>query len=152
MAAEVEGPGIDWFAAQPYDGWGKARRSDCPVIASEEIAMGPGTTYQITAWKDADAVLRDDKTFASFINMQHIGEFMGELIVGMDGDEHRTYRNLVAKAFRASQLDKWDETLVRPIINELLDAIAPLGHADLVEAVTSRYPIQVICGIAGVPL
>jgi cytochrome P450 len=99
MAAEVEGPGIDWFAAQPYDGWGKARRSECPVIASEEIAMGPGTTYQITAWKDADAVLRDDKTFASFINMQHIGEFMGELIVGMDGDEHRTYRNLVAKAF-----------------------------------------------------
>ena len=150
--SEVEGPGIDWFAAQPYDGWGEARRSECPVIASEEIAMGPGTTYQVTAYKDADAVLRDDKTFASSINMRHIGQFMGELIVGMDGDEHRTYRNLVAKAFRASQLDKWDETLVRPIINELLDAIAPLGRADLVEAVTSRYPIQVICGIAGVPL
>jgi cytochrome P450 len=77
---------------------------------------------------------------------------MGELILAMDGQEHRKYRNLVAKAFRASQLEKWDETLVRPTINRLLDDIAPLGRADLVATVTSKYPIEVICGIAGVPL
>ena len=152
MAVEQSGPGIDWLSAQPYEDWARARRSECPVIAADEITMGPGPTYQVLAYKDAEAVLRDDKTYASSINMRHIGEFMGELIVGMDGDEHRAYRNLVAKAFRASQLDKWDESLVRPIINELIDAIAPLGRADLVGAVTSRYPIQVICGIAGVPL
>ena len=70
----------------------------------------------------------------------------------MDGEEHRKYRNLVAKAFRASQLEKWDETLVRPTINRLLDAIAPLGRADLVATVTAKYPVQVICGIVGVPL
>ena len=38
------------------------------------------------------------------------------------------------------------------MIDRLLDAIAPLGRADLVESVTSVYPVQVICGIAGVPL
>ena len=77
---------------------------------------------------------------------------MGDLILAMNGAEHRTYRNLVAKAFRASQLERWDETLVRPTIDRLLDAIAPLGRADLVASVTSVYPVQVICGIAGVPL
>jgi cytochrome P450 len=152
LVAGEQGPAIDWLAAQPYEGWAGTRRSGCPVVAADEITMGPGRTYQVLGWKGADAVLRDDKTYASSINMQHIGEFMGELIVGMDGDEHRTYRNLVAKAFRASQLEKWDETLVRPTINRLIDAIAHLGRADLVEAVTSRYPIQVICGIVGVPL
>jgi cytochrome P450 len=77
---------------------------------------------------------------------------MGDLILAMNGEQHRKYRNLVAKAFRASQLEKWDETLVRPTINRLIDAIAPLGQADLVASVTSRYPVEVICGIVGVPL
>ena len=41
---------------------------------------------------------------------------------------------------------------MRPTIDRLLDAIAPLGRADLVASITSVYPVQVICGIAGVPL
>ena len=84
--------------------------------------------------------------------MQHIGQFMGELIVGLDGEEHRTYRNLVAKAFRQSQLEKWDSTLVRPLIEQLVDEVTPKGHAELVADITSKYPVQVICGIAGVPI
>ncbi len=155
MAADTQdevGPDLDWFTAQPYEAWGDLRRSECPVLGISSDVMGPNPFYQISKYKDADAALRDDKTFASSINMDHIGEFMGELLVGMDGDEHRKYRNLVAKAFRASQLDKWDETLVRPIINRLLDSIAPAGRADLVATVTALYPMQVICGIVGVPL
>jgi cytochrome P450 len=155
MAADAQdeaGPGVDWLMAQPYERWGEARRSECPVLASDGDVMGPGTFYQVTRFKDADSVLRDDKTFSSSINGDHIGQFMGDLILAMNGDEHRKYRNLVAKAFRASQLERWDETLVRPAINRLLDAIAPLGRADLVASVTAKYPVQVICGIAGVPL
>jgi cytochrome P450 len=157
MAAETQddtGPSLDWMTAQPYENWAEVRRSECPVLATGGDVMGPGTGtfYQVTRFKDADAVLRDDKMFSSSINGDHIGQFMGDLILAMNGEEHRKYRNLVAKAFRASQLERWDDTLVRPIINRLLDAIAPLGHADLVESVTAKYPVQVICGIAGVPL
>ncbi len=155
MAAETQDaadPAVDWFTAQPYAAWAEVRSSECPVVGISSDVMGPNPFYQITKFKDADASLRDDKTFASSINMEHIGEFMGELLVGMDGDEHRRYRNLVAKAFRASQLDKWDETLVRPTIDRLLDSIAPAGKTDLVASVTSLYPMQVICGIVGVPL
>ncbi len=144
---------IDFFKAQPYADWEVARASECPVISSEGgMSMGAGTTYQITRYKDAEQVLRDGETFSSTINAEHIGQFMGDLILAMDGAEHRRYRNLVAKAFRASQLEQWDDTLVRPMINALLDDIVPLGRADLVASVTSKYPVQVICGIAGVPL
>ena len=156
MATETapgdEGPAFDWLMAQPYESWGEARSSECPVIETRETVMGPGTFYQITRFKDADTVLRDDATFSSSINGDHIGQFMGDLILAMNGDEHRKYRNLVAKAFRASQVERWDDTLVRPAINRLLDAIAPIGRADLVGSVTAKYPVQVICGIAGVPL
>jgi cytochrome P450 len=151
---EEAGPGVEWSMAQPYESWDEVRRSECPVLATHGDVMGPGTGtfYQVARFKDADSVLRDDKTFSSSINADHIGQFMGDLILAMNGEEHRKYRNLVAKAFRASQLERWDETLVRPTINRLLDAIAPIGHADLVASVTSKYPVQVICGIAGVPL
>jgi cytochrome P450 len=155
MAVEQDplpGPSIDWLAAQPYGEWGEVRNAECPVAnVGDLMAMGVNA-YQVTRYKDAEHVLRDDKTFPSSINAEHIGQFMGELLVAMDGDEHRTYRNLVAKAFRASQLEQWDETLVRPIINTLIDQIAPLGRADLVASITSVYPIQVIWGIVGVPL
>jgi cytochrome P450 len=144
---------IDWLHGQPYADWDAARRSECPVVADpDNMFGGPGASYQILRYQDAETVLRDPETFSSSINGEHIGQFMGDLILAMSGNEHRTYRNLVAKAFRASQLERWDETLVRPMIDRLLDAIAPLGRADLVASVTSVYPVQVICGIAGVPL
>ena len=150
--AEPEPTGVDWLHGQPYEQWERARRSRCPVTEQPAMYGHPGNSYQILSYTDAERVLRDADTFSSSINAEHIGQFMGDLILAMNGSEHRTYRNLVAKAFRASQLERWDETLVRPTIDRLLDAIAPLGKADLVASVTSVYPVQVICGIAGVPL
>ena len=142
---------IDFFRGQPYPDWDDARRSGDPVIRAS-ASHDDRTTYQVTGYKDAEAVLRDGDTFSSTINAEHIGQFMGDLILAMDGAEHRQYRNLVAKASRASQLEQWDDTLVRPTITRLCDAIAPLGRADLVASVTSKYPVEVICGIVGVPL
>ena len=152
IPVEVETSSIDWLHGQPYADWERARRSECPVVATAGGMYGRDTSYQVLGYAEAEMVLRDAETFSSSINAEHIGQFMGDLILAMSGPEHRTYRNLVAKAFRASQLERWDDTLVRPMIDRLLDAIAPLGRADLVASVTSLYPVQVICGIAGVPL
>jgi cytochrome P450 len=143
---------VDFFHAQPYESWQAARRSECPVVEHRGPTPDRRATFQVTRYKDAERVLRDGDTFSSTINAEHIGQFMGDLILAMDGVEHREYRNLVARAFRASQLEQWDAALVRPTINRLLDAIAPLGRADLVASVTAQYPVQVICGIVGVPL
>lgn len=142
---------LDWSTTQPYPAWAAAR-ARCPVLHFEAGSASGGEAYQVTRFTDAEAALRDWKTFSSSINAEHIGQFMGELILAMDGPEHRTYRNLVAHAFRASALERWDDELVRPAIDRLLDAIAPAGRGDLVDAVTSKYPVQVICGIVGVPL
>ena len=138
----------DFFHGQPYPMWAE-ERENAPV---QNVGMFGDDGCLIIDWEHAEQVLRDATTFSSSINMEHIGQFMGELIVGLDGDEHRAYRNLVAKAFRQSQLEKWDGTLVRPLINELVDGIESKGRAELVADITSKYPVQVICGIVGVPL
>jgi cytochrome P450 len=144
---------LDFVTGQPYPIWEQARR-ECPVFQSHATTMGfsDRPMFSVTTFADVEAVLRDGQRFSSSINAEHIGQYMGELILAMDGQEHRSYRNLVAHAFRASALERWDEALVRPTIKRLLDEIAPLGRADLVEAITSKYPVQVICGLVGVPL
>jgi cytochrome P450 len=142
---------LDWSTTQPYGAWAAAREK-CPVLHFDSGAADGGEGYQITRFADAEKALRDWQTFSSSINAEHIGQFMGELILAMDGQEHRAYRNLVAHAFRASALERWDDELIRPTIDRLIDPIAPGGRADLVDAITSKYPVQVICGIVGVPL
>jgi len=142
---------VDFSTGQPYAIWERARR-ECPVIRTETSGLGDRPTYHVTRFADVERVLRDGESFSSSINAEHIGQYMGELILAMGGAEHRAYRNLVAHAFRASALERWDAQLIRPTVTRLLDAIAPAGRADLVDAITSKYPVQVICGIVGVPL
>jgi cytochrome P450 len=144
---------VDFMTGQPYPLWAEAR-DKCPVYRSTGgmMSFSDRPSFTVTRFEDVEAVLRDTEHVSSSINAEHIGQYMGELILAMDGQEHRSYRGLVAHAFRASQLEKWDDTLVRPMIERLLDDIAPLGKADLVQAITSKYPVQVICGIVGVPL
>jgi cytochrome P450 len=141
----------EWETFQPYEMWKRGRATD-QVIRFEGSGLDPRPSFHVARYSDAEHVLRDWETFSSSINGDVIGQYMGDLILAMNGKEHRQYRNLVAHAFRASVLERWDVTLVRPVINLLLDAIAPLGRADLVASITSRYPVQVICGIVGVPL
>jgi cytochrome P450 len=151
VAPKFDYPEMDFETAQPYAVWAKAR-AECPIVPTHGAMGLDAITYQVTRWDDVERVLRDGETFSSSINAEHIGQYMGDLILAMDGKEHRSYRNLVATAFRASQLERWDDELIRPAIESLLDEVAPLGHADLVRDVTARYPVQVICGIVGVPL
>ena len=141
---------VDFATGQPYPIWERARQ-ECPVIHTQ-TGMVDRPAYHVTRYADVEGVLRDGQTFSSSINAEHIGQFMGELILAMGGSEHRAYRNLVAHAFRASALERWDEQLIRPTITRLLDDVVPAGRADLVQAITSKYPVHVICGIVGVPL
>jgi cytochrome P450 len=141
----------DFMTFQPYAMWARAR-AECPVIRYDGNAFDSRPTFHVTTYADAEQVLRDWETFSSSINGDVIGQYMGELILALNGPEHRQYRNLVAHTFRASVLERWDAELVIPVINDLLDRIAPAGRADLVRDVTSQYPVQVICGIVGVPI
>lgn len=146
-------PYDEWDSAQPYGQWDHARRH-CPVIREEGFSFTEDPAlprFTITTFDNADQVLRDWRSFSASINGEVMRPYMGELMLGLDGDEHRRYRNLVAYAFRRSTLERWRGELVEPVIERLLDDIAPAGRAELVAQVTSKFPVQVICGIVGVP-
>jgi cytochrome P450 len=140
----------DWEDAQPHEMWAHARKHR-PVIEYPGNDWNPTPSFMTTCFAEADAVLRDWRTFSASINAEAMGPYMGDLMLGLDGEEHRLYRNLVAAAFKKSSLERWRTELIEPLLNQLLDDIAPTGSADLVAELTAKYPVQVICRIVGVP-
>ena len=140
----------DWADAQPHAAWADARAAGAAVPAAPS-SYDTREAVVVTRFAAADAVVRDPDTFSSVIHTQTAGVFKGETIRGMDGDEHRRHRALVATAFRPSAVERWRTVTIEPVIHELIDAIEPLGRADLVADVTTRFPVQVICTIIGLP-
>lgn len=134
----------------PYPLWADARRGQS--VAEVGAGHTDRPTWWVTRWEDVERVLRDADAFSSRINGETMGPIMGDLILAMDGDQHRRYRDLVAKAFRASSLERWGDELIRPTVHALLDRLAPLGRADLVADFTYAYPVQIIAAILGVPV
>ncbi|HUI03327.1 MAG TPA: cytochrome P450 [Acidimicrobiales bacterium] len=130
-----------------YDYWAQCRR-DRPVGP-----FAPGSDiWVVTRYADVERVLRDPGRFSSRVNADTMGPVMGTMLVAMDGDEHRRYRNLVAHAFRPSALARWEAELIAPAVHGLIDQLTGATRADLVPAVTSRFPVQVIAGVMGVPV
>jgi len=136
----------------PYRLWDAIRRGKGVAAIDGLDGQGGHPQFWVTRHGTAEKVLRDAETFSSSINYETMGPMMGKLLVGMDGAEHRRYRDLVAKAFRASALEKWGDELIEPTVRTLLSKIAPKGHADLVAELTHAYPVQIIAAILGVPV
>ena len=147
MSEEKPIPASLLFALDPYPDWALARRRG-PVETATFLGV---QSVRVLRHADVEAVLRDSETFSSEINHRTMGPYMGRIMLGMDGRRHTQYRNLVSRAFRAAALERWERELVRPILDELVGSIAPLGRAELVRDLTSQYPVQVIAGIVGVP-
>jgi len=84
-------------------------------------------------YEDAQQMLRDNETFSSSIIIQAFGDVFGKhVMLGMDEPEHGRHRALVSKAFSQKALVRWEDELVGTVGNELIDAFANRGNADLV--------------------
>ena len=94
---------------------------------------------------------RDDRTFTSAAYDKSIGLVMGHTILAMGGKEHHDHRSLVAKAFRATALERWEPSVIGPVCNRLIDEIKYQGHADLVRALTFEFPTRIISVLLGLP-
>ncbi|GGW67158.1 cytochrome P450 [Streptomyces lucensis JCM 4490] len=78
------------------------------------------------------------------------GNSIGLNMVQTDPPQHTRLRRLVAKDFTPGRIEALRPEVQR-IADELVDAMLPLGRADLVEAFALPLPLAVICELLGVP-
>ena len=105
----------------------------------------------VLGYREAQEALSDSERFSNEIYELIMGPVMGRTLLQMDGAEHRANRALVSPAFRQRLLARWETELVQLVVDELIDAFAPRGHADLVREFTFAFPVQVIARMLGLP-
>jgi len=129
------------------------RLRDCsPVVRQESTIEAAPPAYGVYRHADVTRVLRDGVTFSSAVIAQGMAEVWGpKIIVGMDAPEHHRHRALVSVAFRQTTLARWEDSLVRRVVDDLIDQFIERGHANLVSEFTFAFPAKVIAGVLGLP-
>jgi cytochrome P450 len=143
----------EFFLNDPHPVFRRLRRED-PVCWYE----GSGGAWCLLKHADIEAVSRDPRRFTSTRGIQiglrvegmRPGGGIPPTILEMDPPEHNRHRKLVIQAFTPAAAANLEPS-VRRIARECLDAIAPGGRVDLVDALAVPVPMYVIADMLGVP-
>lgn len=149
----AEGP-ADGLIDDPYTTYARLRDT-APV---HRVAGPDGSpAWLVTRYDDVRAALADPRLS---LDKSHAlpGGYRGFALppaldanlLNMDPPDHTRIRRLVGKAFTARRVESL-RAPIRRTADELLDAVEPLGRADLVAAYAAPLPITVICDLLGVP-
>lgn len=131
-----------------------------PVYASLR-AQGPvhhvrtadsGDVWLVVGYDEARAALADPRLSKDWRTVHPDGEFsaVSANMLESDPPRHTRLRRLVAREFTARRVEALRPRVQR-ITDELIDAMLPLGSADLVESLAFPLPMTVICELLGVP-
>ncbi|MEV6394516.1 cytochrome P450 [Streptomyces sp. NPDC051907] len=71
-------------------------------------------------------------------------------LLNMDPPDHTRIRRLVGRAFTPGRVEQMRPG-IQSLADQLLDAMAPQGRADLVAEYAAPLPIAVVCDLLGVP-
>ena len=86
-------------------------------------------------------------------NRRNVGEEPTEFsqMIEMDPPHHTAFRKLVSRVFTGRRVAAM-EAETREIFDGYLDQVIERGAADLVEELSSPFPMDVICAVLGVPV
>ncbi len=114
--------------------------------------------FNILGYDDVTAVLRDKRWHNLTAKLPEVmgitdPDFLARRrvsILSAEGDVHTRLRRLVAKAFSPRSADRL-RPFMREVVDELVDAVAPAGRADIAVDICEPYPIPIICELLGAP-
>ncbi|WP_307865253.1 cytochrome P450 family protein [Streptomyces montanisoli] len=139
------------FVADPHARYARLRAGG----AVRRVRLPDGAVSWLVLGHDAVRAALADPRLCNDIRVSATRDDDGGFAVGRnmlqaDPPDHTRLRRLVAREFTARRVEALRPRVER-ITHELLDAMAPHGRADLVEALSYPLPITVICELLGVP-
>ena len=139
------------FIDDPFP-WYRALREHDPVHRM------PDGSYVLTRWRDCDAVYRDATTFSSDKKVEFLPKY-GDTplyrhhttsLVFNDPPLHTHVRRAIQTALSNRVIAEMEDGLIA-LVDQLLDAMAGKGRADLIEDFASAIPVEIIGNLLGVP-
>ena len=107
-------------------------------------------SWILTRYADVEAAFKDHEHYSNATYSSNTGEVFGQTLLEMDGLDHVVRRTIVAPEFVGKRL----EAFLSVIDQNALDLIEPWrtsGYVDLVDAFTTRLPINVIVDMLALP-
>ncbi|MGW1895457.1 cytochrome P450 family protein [Streptomyces sp. NPDC002004] len=145
------------FVADPFPLY-RQLREEGPVRRA--VLAGGLEAWLVTRYEDGLAALSDprlgsdvhDASDPRLVDMLPVTERESMLrnMLRSDPPDHTRLRRLVSKAFTARRVAGL-RPRVQAVTDELIDAFAPTGHADLVQDFALPLPVTVIGELLGVP-
>lgn len=134
-------------------------RASAPVLeASLSGLIGmptrpvPGYDHEFTvlSYAGVEQVLNDPQTFSNRSLRELLSNY-GPLLTGLDPPEHTRFRRVFQRVFRPATVQQWGESVVAPVIDELMCSFRDLGKAELVGQFARPYPFNVIYRLLELP-
>lgn len=125
---------------------GSVHETDYRMLFSPypDVTLRQFKHYTVLGYDEVSTVLNDPATFTNQAFRYNLGESFGRSISTMDAPEHGRYRRIFQKAFLPQTIAKWGESLVDPVVKNLMDKFVDRGEADLVQEFTLYYPFHII--------
>ncbi|WP_328679094.1 cytochrome P450 [Streptomyces sp. NBC_00322] len=141
------------LSADPYAAYARLREAG-PVhriTGTDGLPAWLVTRYDDVRQALADPRLSLDKRNAAPGNYRGMAlpPALDANLLNMDPPDHTRIRRLVSQAFTPRRIAQLREP-IRKTADQLLDAIAPHGRADLIASYAAPLPITVICDLLGV--
>ncbi len=132
------------FAADPYAAY-RTMREQFPLIWHEGMQ-----SYIVSRYEDVERAFKEP-VFTSDNYDWQLEPVHGRTILQLKGREHAVRRALVAPAFRGKELQEKFLPVIERNARELIEAFRADGSADLVDQFATRFPINVIVDMLGLP-
>lgn len=129
----------------------KRMRDEAPLYWNDELKF-----WALTRFDDVQEGFRDTELFSSaggiaLENRRPIGESIGfDQMIEFDPPDHTVLRKLVSRVFTIRTVAKMEDE-IRAIFTHYLDQVIGKGSAEVVNDLTSPYPMDVISAVLGVP-
>jgi cytochrome P450 family 142 subfamily A polypeptide 1 len=133
------------FYVDPWEAY-RWLRDEAPVFWDSVQKL-----WAISRYDDVMLVERDGGRYSSFPGSRpHIDQSSDRSMINLDDPGHQAQRNLVARRFTPRAVRNHEDH-VREIVTQILDAVAPLGECEAIEAIASRLPAMMIGDVLGYP-
>lgn len=110
-------------------------------------------TWLIMGFDELTRAFADEVHFQSAATyLIHSEPSAGRTLQTMAGEEHRINRGLVSRAFFPQEVRSYVESLIEPIVNELLDEIEGKDEVEFIQAFNRPFPFRVITRLFGIPV
>lgn len=128
--------------ADPYPLWERMRH-EAPVFFDERT-----NTWHLYRYDDAVAAFANHTDFSNRLYGNTLGVVFGPTMLDKDGHEHVVHRRIVAPEFVGRRFEPYYEAIDRNS-RALIELFPAAGAVDLVDAFSTRLPVNVIVDMLG---